>query len=326
MSVVNAAIVGLGEWGQKLVRSVQGKDGNIRFVAAMAKTPAKVAAFAEEQGLRLYSDFPSLLSDVSVEAIVLTTPHSYHASQALAAARAGKAVFVEKPFTLTKVSAVEVADACHRERVVLAFGHNRRFLPALTEMKDIVDTKSIGTPLQIEGNLSSNSGYRHGPSAWRASRVESPAGGMTSLGIHVLDAMIYLLGDVSEVSTYSRRLALPIDIDDSTATIFKFVKGPVGYLGTVFASMPFWRLHVFGSEGWVEMRGPDTLLVMGRDGKLQERRYPSVDIERVELEAFADAVRGKSRYPVSAAEAIHGVAVLESIAASAESNTPIAVQ
>jgi len=325
MSAVSAAIVGLGEWGQKLVKSVQGKSENIRFVAAAVRTQEKVKAFADEQGLRLYSDFSSMLLDKSIEAIILTTPHTQHADQARAAAQAGKAVFVEKPFTLTKATAEEAADACSLNKVVIGFGHNRRFLPALIEMKRIVDTGLIGMPLQIEGNLSSNSGFRHGPSAWRANRLESPAGGMTSLGIHVLDAMIYLLGKINEVSAYSRRLALPIDIDDSTAVIFKFAKGPVGYLGTVFASMPFWRLHVFGSEGWVEMRGPETLLVMSREGRIEEKKFQSVDIERAELEAFADAIRGNSRYPVSVADAVHGIAVLESIAQSAESNTSTVV-
>lgn len=325
MPIVGAAIVGLGEWGQKLVKAVQGKSSRIQFVAATTRSPQKVAPFAAEHGLRLYEDISSLLRDERVEAVVLTTPHTQHADQAAAAARAGKSVFVEKPFTLTKASAVSAAEACRKAGVALGFGHNRRFLPALQEFKRLLDKKAIGIPLQIEGNLSSNSGFKHGVHAWRANRAESPAGGMTSLGIHVLDAMIYLLGDIAEVSAYSRRLALPIDIDDATAVTFRFVGGPLGYLGTVFASMPFWRLQVFGSEGWIEMRGPDKLSVMNKNGQLEEKSFPAVDIERAELETFADAVRHESPFPVPVSEAIHGVAVLESITQAVDSNGPVAV-
>jgi predicted dehydrogenase len=318
MSIVNAAIVGLGEWGQKLVRSVQGKSNRIRFVATTTRNLEKARAFASEQSLDLYEDLKHVLAAPDIEALVLTTPHTHHATQIVAAAKAGKSVFVEKPLALTKSSALEAVAACRQANVVLGVGHNRRFLPALREFKRLLAAGEIGKPMLIEGNLSSNSGFKHGPAAWRASRVESPAGAMTSLGIHVLDAMIYLLGEIREVSSYSTRIALPIDIDDSTAATFKFANGALGYLGTVFASMPIWRLQVLGSAGWIEMRGPERLIIQTADGKLVEKTFPSVDIERAELDAFADAIRGKSPYPVSAEDAVHGIAVLESLAYAAD--------
>ena len=323
--MITAAIIGVGEWGQRLVRSVQGKSERIRFVAAVARTPEKARAFAGEQGLALHGALDGALEDPIVNAVVLATPHSQHAELVIAAAAAKKAVFVEKPFTLTRVSAVAAAEACHRAGVTLAVGYNRRFLPAMIALKELVAGGKLGKPLQIEGTFSSNSGYRHGPAAWRASRTESPAGGMTSLGVHLLDAMIDLCGNVKAVETWSRHLALPIDIDDATAVLLQFERGPLGYLGTIFASAPLWRLQVFGSEGWAEMRGPETLVIASRDGKTEERKFPPLDIERAELEAFADAVAGGTAYPVSTADAIHGAAILEAIIGSADAGRVVPV-
>jgi predicted dehydrogenase len=180
--------------------------------------------------------------------------------------------------------------------------------------------------LQIESNFSSNSGYRQGAEAWRANRTESPAGGMTSLGVHALDAMIHLGGTLQRVQVYSRHLALPIDIDDTTAILCEFDQGALGFLGTVYASAPFWRLHVFGSEGWAEMRGLDVLVTATRAGKVEETKFPPCDTVKLELEGFAQAVEQGTPPPtIPADEIVHGVAALEAIATSAASGQPVAV-
>lgn len=324
--MINAALVGAGDWGQRLVNSVQGKSELIRFSAVVTRTPAKAAAFAAEHGLALHHDYRRALADPAIDAIVLATPHSQHAEQVIAAAEAAKPVFVEKPFTLTRATAAAAVEACRRRGVTIAFGHNRRFLPAMAALKQMVAEGRLGKLLQIEGNFSSSSGYRHGRESWRASRDEAPAGGMTALGIHVVDAMIHLAGAIDEVYARSRHNVLPIDVDDATAILMSFGNGALGYLGTVFASAPFWRVQIFGSEGWAEMHGPQKLIIAGRDGRTEERDFPARDIERAELEAFADAIAGRVPFPVPVDEAVHGVAVLEAIARSARDERAIRVE
>lgn len=325
MDTVRAAIIGLGAWGRKLVESVQGaEDSPIRFTAAFTRTPEKAGDFVSANGLKLYTSYEDLLNDSSIDVVVLATPHSQHANQVIAAAAHRKPIFVEKPFTLTRATALKASEACAQHGVVLAVGHNRRFSPALVHMKELVESGDIGKLLQIEGNISSNSGFRVGPEAWRSRRSESPAGGMTSLGIHLLDAMIHLCGPVEEVSSYSRRLALEADIDDVTTVMMKFKGGPLGYLGTVFASLPLWRIQVFGTAGFAEMKGNETVVVTTSAGQ-KERSFAPVNLERAELEAFANAVLQKSAYAVSVDDAVHGVSVLEAIFRSAEEATSIAV-
>lgn len=324
--MINAVIVGAGDWGQRLVKSVQGKSDAIRFVAAVTRTPARICAFAAEYNLRVHGDYTRALEDPAIDAVVLATPHSQHAEQVIAAANAGKAVFVEKPFTLTRETAQAAVQACKRHNVALAFGHNRRFLPAIQALKSVLDEARIGVLLQVEGNFSSNSGYyRHGSESWRATRAEAPSGGMTGVGIHLLDAMVYLCGRINDVHARSQHNVLPIDIDDATTILLGFTSGALGYLGTCFASAAYWRLHLFGSEGWVEMRGFDTAIITMRDGKAEEWKFPPRDLERAELEAFAAAITGAEPYPVSADEAVHGVAVLEAIGRAAQTGQTVTV-
>ena len=135
--MLNAAIVGLGRWGQRLVESVSTPPSSaVRFTHAVVRTPAKAADFCKRHRLTVTS-FETVLREV--DAVVLATPHSQHADQVVRAARAGKHVFVEKPFTLDVESALAAAGACQQAGVVLGLGHNRRFLPAVAQMREIIE-------------------------------------------------------------------------------------------------------------------------------------------------------------------------------------------
>src|SRR5262245_25531051 len=110
--MIHAAIVGLGTWGQHLVASVQGKSDAIRFVAASTRTPGKATEFCRRHGIRLLSTYDEVLGDEAVDAVVLATPHSVHAEQIIAAAKARKHVFVEKPLGLSRHDSERAVEAC----------------------------------------------------------------------------------------------------------------------------------------------------------------------------------------------------------------------
>ena len=98
--MLRAAIVGIGTWGQNLVRSVEG-SGRIRFVAGSTRSPARAEEFCRRHGISLFGSYEELLESDDVEAVVLATPHSRHCEEIVAAAKAGKHVFVEKPLGLS---------------------------------------------------------------------------------------------------------------------------------------------------------------------------------------------------------------------------------
>lgn len=318
--MLNVAIVGLGRWGQRLVDSVfVPKSAKLRFTHAVARTPEKVRAYCEERGISLTGDFPRVLDDPSVDAVALATPHSQHADQVVAAARAGKHVFVEKPFALDAASARAMARACRDAGVVVAPGQNRRFLPAAAEMKRIIASESLGTILHLDGNFSISSGPRYQPSNWRANQVESPGGGMTGQGIHIIDAFIHFVGPINSVRCESERRVVKVDMDDTTSLFARFAGGATGCMSTITATAKMYRMQVFGTRGWLHLLSERTLEICDIDGKVRRVEFADVDIERAELEAFADAVAGTATYPVPLDEVINGVAVIEAAIRSAKS-------
>jgi predicted dehydrogenase len=323
--MLRAAIVGIGRWGRTLVASCQGKSELVRFTAGVTRTVETARDFAISQGFTLGSDFASVLRDPAIDAVVLATPHSQHAGQIEAAAEAGKHVFVEKPFALDLASAERAVAAARRAGIVLAFGHNRRFLPATTYIRSLVEAGDLGTILHAEGNFSGPGGYRYRPGMWRATGRESPAGGLAGLGIHVIDLLIHLVGEIDGVTAQSARRALQIDMDDTTSMLFRFRNGAAGSLVTLTATAPLFRIQLYGSKGWVQMRGMDQIVLRRLDSCPETIEFPSIDMERAELEAFARAVAGGDPYSVTAEEALHGIAVFEAVARSVKSGEWVAV-
>ena len=319
--MINAAIVGLGRWGQILVDSVQGKSDLIRFTRGVTRTPAKAAAFCDGHGIALGDDYDAALADPEIDAVVLATPHTRHVEQIRAAAAAGKHVFCEKPFTLTADDASAALDALAAANLKAGVGHNRRFSPNMRELKRLIEAGTLGDLLHIEGQFSANMAPAGG--TWRDSRAESPAGGMTSLGIHLVDAYIYLMGRVADVRTLSKRVAIPYDIDDTTSVLMNFEAGPTGYLGTIAASATLWSVRVYGTQGWAEAIGHDRFECLMADGTSDRKEYPGYEYPGIatvkdELEAFARSATGDADPVIPPDEIVHGVAVMEAIFRSDE--------
>jgi predicted dehydrogenase len=337
-SAIRAAVIGAGTWGQNLVTSVQGKSDVIGFVAAATRTPARAEEFVRRHGIAMQGSYEAVLADPAIDAVVLATPHTMHTEQIIAAARAGKHVFVEKPLGLTAADSAAAAAACAEHQVTLAVGYNWRFQPALQEIARMLADGRLGKLLHIEGNFCGPSVYRYGREHWRQSRDEGPAGGMTGRGVHVVDAMLYLAGKVGEVYAQSFRLAQDFGIDDTTSMLFRFRGGASGYLGTVIASAETWRMQVFGSNGWVEVGDVEHLTTwdmkvclldpanMTAKQKPRLTTFDTTSTERAELEHFARAVQAGRALAVPGGDEVHNAAVLEAILRSARGRTPVPVE
>lgn len=325
--MLRAAIYGLGRWGNRLVESVQGSE-KIRFVKGLSREPDKHKEFSQKFGVKVLSSYGRVLKDPEIDAVVLATPHSLHVKQIIQAAKAGKHVFIEKPMTLTRKTAEKAVEACRAAGITLAVGLNRRHAPSFVEMMSRIRSGAIGDILHVEGAHSGPTGFGLKAGNWRATRQEAPGGGMTARGIHALDAMIQVAGLVTSVYAFSDRRKLPadIDMDDTTSMLLRFSGGATGSLSTVFVTGEFYRVHVFGSKGWLEIRGDTELWSRGLEGQPERVPLQAADKERAELEAFADAVAAKQPCTVPYEEAINGVAVLEAIPVSAAKGKAIKIQ
>ncbi len=328
--MINVAIAGFGWWGQHMVRRL-GSHAGITISLVVDPDEGR-RALAGEQGVRAVAEFDAALADPSVDAIILTTPNNMHEDQVIAAAAAGKHVFCEKPLGLTGASARRSVEACQAAGIVLGIGHERRFEPALQRVRRLVEDGALGTIMHAEAAFSHDKLSDVPPGDWRTSKTVSPAAGMTAMGIHLSDLYISLFGRVRTVQALTADRILGWETGDVVTVQLGFEAGMTASFSAVLATPHFIRLHVFGSEQWVEVRNdthPDTPggvaeLVLARTGQPhQVERYEWTDTVVANLAAFAAAIAGDAAYPYTAEQLIHNIDILEAVARSAENGETV---
>jgi predicted dehydrogenase len=172
---------------------------------------------------------------------------------------------------------------------------------------------------------------------WRADKEETPVGGLTPLGVHAIDGMIDLCGEIDSVYCLSFRRAIAVDADDTSSMIFHMKAGMSGYLGTITATGPGFSFQVYGSKGFVRLEGMTHVAGASSDKRRKElfgtcklqpiKGEPEIwegerfDVVRAVLEAFGIAAAGGAPFPITLDEMVHGAAVTEAVIRSAESGS-----
>jgi predicted dehydrogenase len=330
--MIRAAVVGIGHWGRTVINAVQGSSDKIRFTAGQTRTRSKAEAFCAEKGIALHDSLDTILADPEIDAVYFATPHSEHGRQVERTAAAGKHVFMEKPFTLDRKSAAAALDAVARAGVTLGVAYPRRFHPGMVELKSLIDSGALGAIAHCHGEQNTPAGLWMADGSWRATQAEAPGGAMTALGVHNVDAMIHLFGEIDEVYASSLRRAVAYDAEDTTSVQFAMKSGMSASMVCSLVN----RLAVFGSKGCAELRTPNLDFHFtpipaerptGRQVGVppQVTEYPGFNGMRAELEAFADAINGGPAYPIPPDQVLHAVAAFEAIVESAASRQPVKV-
>lgn len=323
--MLNVAVVGLGWWGRVVVGLLHSHP---RFRLIMGVDPsAEAQGFARERKIALSGDYEKAIGSSDVQAVVLCTPHSLHADQIVRAANARKHVFCEKPLSLTRADVLRAVDACNANQVVLAVGHEKRFEPPIQEVMRLSQSGELGTLLQIEANFSQDKFLSLPADNWRLSAREAPAGPMTATGIHLLDLSVALLGPAERAFASVRQLGSQLVNGDTLGVLLSFRSGANALLSAMLATPFVGRFAAFGSRGWAEVRDkahPEspkgwTLTTCFRGGEPRVRDYPQARAVLANLEAFADAVDGRTPYPVPQEQMIANISALEAIFRSATS-------
>ena len=319
--MLNVAMVGLGWWGQTLVKSVQGKSDLIRFTRGVTLEPDLARDFATEMNFELGTSYEEVLADPAVDAVVLATPHTKHRGHVEAAAAAGKHIYCEKPFALTKADAQAALAAVKQAGVTIAVGHHFRLMPSMRALSDLMATGVFGTIMHVEGNYSHDWLADYPADSWRLAAEESRAGGMTGMGIHVLDCFREVAGPMKRVAALSTARTLKhFPTGDTTAALIEFESGATGVLGTTLKTPFRWRIAVFGETCWAESDS-ETRLIVRRAGQAPEVfDYPAQDHLGMNLEFFAKAVKGQGAFPIPPEGILQTAAALEAVFKSADAD------
>ena len=312
--MLRTAVIGLGWWGQMHIRSTHGHSDKVAITTVVDLDRDLAEKTAAEHGLNVADSFDAVLADPEIDAVILVTPHSLHTDQIVAGAAAGKHVFTEKPFALSKSEAEGAVAAAEAAGIQLGLGHNQRYGAAQTQIKEMIDSGELGEIMHMEGHLSHDT--LADVTGWRQSVEEAPGGGLWHMGSHFLDLFQHFVGPVREV--YAQAVDRVIERDSAQA-LLTFESGPTAYIGNVMVTAPNRILTVLGSKGWARLTGIDQF-VIGTRGT-DPKTVPVADINpvRANMEGFADAIAGRAPYRFTNRQMIHDVAALDAIARSLKS-------
>jgi len=324
---LRVALVGLGWWGSKMANLLAGAPDTIRVVRGIDTNLDNARALASKLGFALSDDYAEALSDPEIEAVILATPHTLHEAQIEQAVAAGKHVFCEKPLAMTRAGAVAAVARCEAAGLVLGMGHERRFEPPIAEILSLADSGALGTLMQIEANFSHDKFTLLDDDNWRLHRDNAPAAGMTATGIHLLDLSVRLMGPAASVLATCESLGSSLPQGDTVSAYIRFANSGTAYISASLATPFISRFAVFGRKGWIEVRdkahveSPEGWVVTRgmADQPITVEEVPPAEAVLDNLEAFADAVRGRRPYPITGQQMIDDIALLEAIFRSTES-------
>jgi predicted dehydrogenase len=318
--MINTAIVGLGWWGKTLVKAARDFGAPLRLVCGVTLEPDTVRDFAAEHQIAIGTSFEDVLADKSIQAVVLATPHTMHRAQVEAIAAAGKHIYCEKPFALTKADAEAALSACERAGIVIAVGHHFRLMPSMRVLAELKDAGAFGTIMHAEGNYSHDWLASYPANSWRLRAEESRAGGMTGMGIHVLDCFRDLVGPMKRISALSKARALKLATGDTTSALVEFENGATGTFATTMKTPFAWRIAIFGENCWAESV-TETRAIVRRAGKEPEViDRPTDNHLGRNLNYFAKAVLGQGAFPIPPAGILQTAAALEAVFKSVDAN------
>jgi predicted dehydrogenase len=335
-SPVKVAIVGLGRWAKVLTRAIS-KSGKLKIVAGYSRSAEKREAFQAEMNVPSAASMDAILTDPSIEGVILTVPNEQHLPMAELVAKAKKHVYTEKPIASSLAEGLQIAGLEKKYGITVTVGHSARLMGGIRKIREAIEKGELGRVAFIEANFSNNRALELTPKTWRWYKDRAPGGPLSQLAIHMFDVLHYLGGEVVEASSIASKLSpVGAEVDDQSMTLLKFADDKVGYVGSCWTSPGIFSVRVFGSTGLMHYEidfdtwdTPDQLhknstlyIQRGKDGyaKREELKVPESDMFRTELEMFAESCRSGKSNELSAYNGNVAVAMVYAALRSIEEN------
>ena len=316
----------MGWWSDVLADAIQ-RSGKLRIAGCYTRSQAKREAFAHKYGCKAYASYEAILDDRSIAAIINTTPNDVHKETTLAAARAGKHVFLDKPIANTLDDAREITHACRQARVVLALGYQRRRESHFRWIRRQIDAGAFGRLVNAEANISRDRLGQFDLTSWRYTAAGMPGGVMLQIGIHYTDVFDYLLGPIDAVSARVAQLVLPGDNPDVASLLLEHASGALSTLNASYASASeYYLMNIYGKEASAYYDRHQGLRFLKR-GASRADPVPCGTSDTLvdELEEFAAAVRGECEPEMGGEAATRSLAVLRAGIESARSGRRVRI-
>src|SRR3954470_23678098 len=315
---VRVAQVGLGKWGQNLVRNV---DVLGRLTWICDAVDERRETFARRfPNAKATSSYDDLLGDPELEAVVLATPVPTHYALAKQALEAGKHVFVEKPPAMRAAEMEELVALSEERKLILMPGHLLLYHPGVRKLKELVDSGTLGDVLCIYGNRQNLGTIRKDENA------------LWSLGVHDLSVILYLVGEEPDEAWAHGNAFLTPGVEDVVFCYLRFPSGKIAHMHLSWLDPHKLRkITVVGSEKMavfddMELERKVTIYEKApwkpaerygewqtRTGDIFSPKTPSEEPLKLECRHFLELVRGHGDRHAAARAALVVVRALEQL-------------
>jgi len=239
----------------RAAREIEG----VEVAAVYGKNREKIAHLSESYGGTAYDSFEAFLAHKPMDLIMIGSPSGLHAEQGIAAAQHGLHVLVEKPLDIALERADALINACEQAGVKLGVMFQDRVAPDICRLKDLVDSGELGKPILVSGSVK---WYRppeyYADSRWRGTWALDGGGALMNQGVHTVDLLLWLMGDVERVSAKAVTALHDIEVEDTVVATLEFTNGAIGTLEAATSVYPGYRRRV-------ELSGTNGTIILEHD-------------------------------------------------------------
>jgi UDP-N-acetyl-2-amino-2-deoxyglucuronate dehydrogenase len=296
-------IVGCGHIARKHTAAIEAVK-EAKLVAVCDTNPERLTPFAKN-GIRGFTDLTEMLQ-MDVDVVCICTPNGLHAPLAIRAAEAKKHVIVEKPMALTLVETDQMIEACAQNGVKLAVVHPNRFRPAVLALRNHVDRQAFGKISHANATVRWNRNQAYYDQApWRGTKAMD-GGVLMNQAIHNMDLLLWMIGDIEEVSSYHATHIPHIEAEDTSVSIIRFQNGALGVVEaavTIYPKNLEESLSIFGEKGTAIIGGPTANWI--KEWKFDHLSSEEVDIIKNRIERNPFGIPGHQCMIQDMTDAIH---------------------
>jgi UDP-N-acetyl-2-amino-2-deoxyglucuronate dehydrogenase len=248
---IHIGLIGGGNISETHARAARAIPG-VEISAIHGTNPEKVARLCREHGGTPYQDFNAFLQHRPMDLVIIGSPSGLHAEQGIAAARSGLHVLTEKPIEISTVRVDALIAAAKKSNVHLGVIFQDRTKPHIRQLKSWLDQGLLGKVLFVDASVK---WYRppeyYANSRWRGTLALDGGGALINQGVHTIDLLLWLLGDVVRVQARTAALLHKIEAEDTAVATLEFASGALGIFHATTAAYPGYprRVEISGTEG-----------------------------------------------------------------------------
>lgn len=268
MKKTRIAIVGLGMAVTPHARGLVDLASEVEVAYAFSPSEARRKAFAEKFAFPTCESLDTILKDTSVDAVAVYTPANTHRDIGLACAHAGKHVLMEKPLDITTARAIELVEGCRTAGVTMGVVLQHRFRPAGVRLVEILAAGELGRIVGCSAAIRLWRPQSYYDEPGRGSFARDGGGVLISQGIHTLDLMLSLAGQVDTVTGFAATTPVhTMETEDMVCAAIRFDNGAVGTIDATTAAYPGFAEEIVLTceKGTARLAGTE-LLVQFQDG------------------------------------------------------------